>query len=275
MAGAPAGFEELKARIVSGRASLPKRLAQAAQHALANPDEIALGTAAGIAAAAGVQPSTLVRLAHHLGYDGFSDFQLVFRDRLKRRASTYEERLAKLEGGTSDQHWEAAILAGFLDAARRSIETISAGLDGEDFTRAVAIAAKAETIYIVARRRAYPIAAHLGYAFAKLGIRSVNVGSSNGIDDEIMEQATPRDVVIAASFAPYAPATIELARSAASRGVPVIAITDSALSPLAGIAAHWFEIAESDHAGFRSLSASMALAMALPVAVAEHRRLKA
>jgi hypothetical protein len=30
-----------------------------------------------------VQPSTLVRLARHLGYEGFSDLQLVFRDRLR------------------------------------------------------------------------------------------------------------------------------------------------------------------------------------------------
>ena len=37
-------------------------------------------------------------------------------------------------------------------------------------------------------------------------------------------------------------------------------------------ATHWFEVSEADYAGFRSLSASMALAMALPVAIAEKRR---
>ncbi|MEO5759837.1 MAG: RpiR family transcriptional regulator, partial [Mesorhizobium sp.] len=34
----------------------------------------------------------------------------------------------------------------------------------------------------------------------------------------------------------------------------------------------WFEVAEADFAGFRSLSATMALAMALTVAVGEKRR---
>jgi hypothetical protein len=33
------------------------------------------------------------------------------------------------------------------------------------------------------------------------------------------------------------------------------------------------EVSENDYAGFRSLSASMALATALPVAIAERRRL--
>jgi DNA-binding MurR/RpiR family transcriptional regulator len=53
--------------------------------------------------------------------------------------------------------------------------------------------------------------------------------------------------------------------------VPVVAITDSAFSPLASCATEWFEVAEADFAGFRSLSATMALAMALTVSVAERR----
>ena len=56
------------------------------------------------------------------------------------------------------------------------------------------------------------------------------------------------------------------------RGIAVVGLTDSALSPLAGSAAVWFELVEADHAGFRSLSASMAFAMALTVGVAERRR---
>ncbi len=77
---------------------------------------------------------------------------------------------------------------------------------------------------------------------------------------------------IAVSFAPYAPDDrpgAGLARTGrADRGHH----RQSAFSPLAAYAKHWFEVAEADYAGFRSLSASMALAMALPVAVAERRR---
>ena len=63
-----------------------------------------------------------------------------------------------------------------------------------------------------------------------------------------------------------------LAQELAGRGVPIVAITDSVFSPLAATATHWIEVSEADYAGFRSLSASMALAMALPVAIAERRR---
>ena len=81
----PRDFDSLRSVIIERKATMPKRLAQVAAYALSNPDEMAFGTAASIATAADVQPSTLVRLAHHLGYEGFSDLQNVFRARLRDR----------------------------------------------------------------------------------------------------------------------------------------------------------------------------------------------
>lgn len=271
-AAAPRDFEALRRLIAASQPGLPKRLAQAAQYALAHPDEIALGTAASIGSAAQVQPSTLVRLARHLGYEGFSDFQSVFRDRLKVRASTYEERLKRLEEGASGDSYEGALLNGFLSSARQSIDRLAETLDMAVFSRSVRVLAEAETIYLVARRRAYPLAAHMAYAFGKLKIRSIAIDSANGIDPEIVEMATPRDAAIVCSFAPYAPASVEQAQILAKHGVPLIVITDSVLSPFAAVATHWMEVSESDFAGFRSMSAGLALTTALPVAVAERRR---
>ncbi|MCC0029327.1 MAG: MurR/RpiR family transcriptional regulator [Brucellaceae bacterium] len=268
----PRDFDGLRETIAAGQKNLPKRLAQAAQFALSHPDDIALGTAASVAAAAGVQPSTLVRLARHLGYDGFSDFQSVFRDRLKARASTYEERLQAIEAGGAGPSYESALLNGFVTAARRSIDGLAATINEADFARSISILSNAETIYLLARRRAYPLAAHMGYAFGKLKIRATMIDAPNGTDAETVALAGPRDAAVICSFSPYAPETIELARILAANEVPIVAITDSALSPLAALATHWLEVSENDFAGFRSLSASMALVMALPVAVAERRR---
>lgn len=270
--GAPCDFDALRQSVVSTRSTMPRRLVQAAEYALMHPDEIALGTAASIAVAAGIHPSTLVRLAHHLGFEGFSDFQTVFRDRLRARASTYEERLRRIEEGAPGDSPEDALLSGFLSSARQSIDRLSGTVDAAVFRRCAGLLARAETIYLVARRRAYPMAAHMSYAFAKLHIRSITIDSANGIDPETVQLATPRDAAIVCSFAPYAPASVAQAQSLSEQGVPLVVITDSALSPLAAVATHWMEVSESDFAGFRSLAAGMALATALPVAVAERRR---
>src|SRR6185295_5908210 len=93
---APRDFDSLRAVVGKRLGDLPKRLSQVGKYALEHPDEIAFGTAASIATAAHVQPSTLVRFAHQFGYEGFSDLQKVFRERLRERPSAYAERLRAL-----------------------------------------------------------------------------------------------------------------------------------------------------------------------------------
>ena len=271
---APADFESLRAMIVARRHSLPKRLAQVAAYTLENPDDVAFGTAASVAASAEVQPSTLVRFAQYFNLDGFSGLQQIFRDRLKERTASYEERLAQVDAETHGESHERAILDGFMSAAGRSIERLSRNIEPGNLERAVEILAKAETIHLVARRRSYPISSYMAYAFGKLRIRHTLVGSASGIDPENLDFATPRDAVLAISFSPYASETAAYVRNLAERDIPVISITDSAFSPLAEYAVAWFEVVEADFAGFRSLSATMALAMALTVAVAERRQKK-
>jgi len=267
----PRDFESLRSIIIERKATMPKRLAQVAAFALANPDEIAFGTTASIAAASDVQPSTLVRLAHHLGYEGFSDLQSIFRERLRDRTLTYEERLVTLEQASGEDE-DANLLSGFISAASQSVNRLAATVQTDTFAKAVDILAAAETIYLIAKRRSYPLTAHMTYAFSKLNIRHQIVASPNGVDPEMVQFATQNDAAIAASFSPYAADSLSQTEALADRGVPVVAITDSAFSPLAAHATCWFEVAEADFAGFRSLSASMALTMALPVAIAERRR---
>jgi DNA-binding MurR/RpiR family transcriptional regulator len=243
-----------------------------AAHALDNPDDIAFGTAASIAASAGVQPSTLIRFAQLLGFDGFTAMQAVFRERLRERTSSYDERLSALRAKAESEAGNRAMLDGFVEAATTSLRNLSRSVDEPGLEKAIALLAKAETIHVLARRRSYPVASYIAYALGKLGIRTQLVESAAGLEAEMIGFAMAKDAVIAISFSPYAPATIEQAGTFARQGVPVVAITDSSFSPLAEFAAVWFEVAEADFAGFRSLSASMALAMALCIGVAERRR---
>jgi DNA-binding MurR/RpiR family transcriptional regulator len=269
---APRDFDSLKARIIARRAALPRRLMQVAVHAIEHPDDIAFGTAASVATAAQVQPSTLVRFAQHFGYEGFSDLQQVFRERLRERTTSYDDRLAAIEAGVKGDSREGAILNGFLAAAGASIQALAQSVDVVHLESAVSLLAGADTIYLLAQRRSFPISSYMAYAFGKLKVRSVLIGSPVGIDRETLSMAGPQDAVIAVTFSPYASSTVDYARQLAQQDVPIVAITDSPFSPVAELARVWFEVAEADFSGFRSLSATMALAMALTVGVAEQRR---
>jgi DNA-binding MurR/RpiR family transcriptional regulator len=266
----PRDLGALKTLVAETRDSLPPRLIQVAAFALENPDEVALGTTASIAAQAAVQPSTLIRFAQRLGYSGFSDLQDVFRAELKSNWPDYRERIARVRAAR-EAGGSHPMVSGFAESAIISLERlVSLELD-DDIRRAAKVLAEAEVVYLLGMRRAFPVTSYMAYALGKLGLRAVLVDHVGCLGPEQLTEAGKRDVLVAVSFTPYTPITVELTERAANRGVPVIALTDSAFSPLSPRATVKFEIVEADYAGFRSLAATFCLAMALVVATGTKR----
>jgi DNA-binding MurR/RpiR family transcriptional regulator len=267
----PPDFDALKMRLIEIQPTLPKRLRQVAAFALENPDEIALGTAASVAGHARVQASTLVRFAQSIGFSGFSDLQEIFRSRLRNRWPDYPARMMALHAEALDSGDPTQLLAGFADSATASLARLRESVTRESLERAVDALATARTIYLLGQRRAFPVSHYLAYALAKLGAAATLVDNVGSLGAEQLAHAGPDDALIAISFAPYTPVTVELTRDCAARGVPIVVITDSPLSPLAGHATARFEVAESDFGAFRSLSATFCLAITLAVALANRR----
>ncbi|HZP20018.1 MAG TPA: MurR/RpiR family transcriptional regulator [Bauldia sp.] len=268
----PRSFEGLKDLLLARRDELPRRLVQVAAFALENPDEIAFGTVASVASQAKVQPSTLIRFAQTIGYAGFTDLQDVFRAQLKSRWPDYRERIARLGDRKVKGKTPAGdLLEGFTESALASIERVRSSVSDEELDRAAAILAAADTILLLGLRRAFPVCAYLAYALGKLGLRAHLVDQVGALAPEQVGGAGKNDALVAVSFTPYWPMTVELTRQAAERKVPVIAITDSPFSPLAPSATVQLEIVEADYSGFRSLSATLCVAMALAVAAGARR----
>jgi len=267
----PENFEALKDRLIEIEPNLPKRLRQAAAYALEHPDEFALGTASAIARSADIQASTVVRFAQTLGFAGFSDLQEVFRSHLRNRWPDYSERLKALHETARDSGDPTNLLMGFADSAASSIARVRESVDRRDLDRAVDLLAQAKTIYCLGQRRSFGVAHYLSYALAQLGLSASLIDNVGGLGPEQLARAGVEDALIAISFAPYSPFTVDLAERARRAKTPTVVITDSALSPLAGLADVRFEIVESDFGAFRSLAATFCLAMTLAAATAERR----
>ncbi len=267
-AGAPRSFGALRDLLLERRSSLPKRLSQVAGFALDNPEDMAFGTVASVAELAKVQPSTLVRFAQALGYDGFSDLQTVFHSLLRNRWPDYEDRLKSLDPGQAGG--SEALLAGFCESAALSLIRLRERISGEALDRGIALLAAADTIYLLGQRRAFPVTAYLAYAMSKLKIRNVLVDNIASLGPDQVAFATERDALLAVSFTPYTPTTVEIANRMAQT-IPVVAITDSAFSPLTVSARVWFEVAEADFGAFRAVSGTFALAMTLAVGIGQKR----
>lgn len=198
----PKDYQALRALIAQRAEDLPRRLMQVAGYALENPDEIAFGTVASIAARADVQPSALVRFSRALGYQGFTELQDVFRSRLRERVLNYDERLAKMREHGIATSKSGLVLDGFLEAAEQSVGRFREKVDHDAIERAVDLMARAETIYLIGLRRSFPITSYMSYALGKLGIRNILVDAVAGMGAEQASFITGRDAVLSISFTP-------------------------------------------------------------------------
>ncbi|HLH51153.1 MAG TPA: MurR/RpiR family transcriptional regulator [Roseiarcus sp.] len=261
----PESYEELRAVLSSGTMRLPTKLRQVAIYLWQHPTVVALGNVTEVARQAGVQPSTLVRFAQTFGYTGFSDLQEVFKTYLSggwRDKSASESE----SGGESAQ-----LVDGFVKSSTASLSRVRDRLDMIGFEAVAEALAEAELIYILGSKRAFAVSTYLSLALSKLGVRNIAVDNVGAAAFEHLRCATETDAVLAISFTPYNSITPELAASAAERGVPMVSITDSAFSPLVPLSKAYIEVVEEDFSGFKSLAATLSVAMALVLRVAQLR----
>lgn len=261
----PSSYEDLRSVISARHETLSKRLRQIAEFALANPNDMALETVSEIAERAAVQPSSLIRFAKALGYDGFSSMQRVFRARLAERQPSYSERIKALKAQSGPQMPAIAVLDRFTEAAGHALQHLREETRPDLLEQAIELLAKADRIQVMGQRRAYPVASYLTYMLSHLGCRASLIDSVGGMVREQAQNLSPQDLLLAISFQTYAPDTLEVTKLAKDRRAKVIAITDGPLSPFAALSDVCFEVEEAQVESFRSLSASMCLSLSLVV----------
>jgi len=263
----PRDLEELIARIGLLKDTLPKRLRQCADYIVQNTDEIAFSTVAEISERAQVQPSAIMRFCQVIGFSGYSDMQKLARQTIHPKMPDYSERIQNLRDSGDDS--PDAILAEFVEAGRQSLEQLSGSVNQAFLEQAVETLVGAQVIHIMGLRRAHPIASYLSYAFEKLNIASVLHGGAGRLTHA--ESMREGDVLIAITFAPYSPETVDLSEEAARRGLPVIALSDAPNLPMKATSFVPLIVSEIDFGAFRSLSATLTLAISLAVATGARR----
>ncbi len=261
----PSSYEDLRTVISARHETLSKRLRQIAEFALANPNDMALETVSEIAARATVQPSSLIRFAKALGFDGFSSMQRVFRERLTERQPSYRERIKVLKEQSDAPLTAITVLDRFTEAASHALNHLREETKPELLEQAIEHLAASQRIYILGQRRAFPVAAYLNYMLSHLGCQVALIDSVGGMTYEQARSLTPKDLLLAISFQSYAPDTVEIATRACAQGIKVIAITDGPLSPFTALSDVCFEVEEAQVESFRSLSACMCLSLSLVV----------
>ncbi len=235
-----------------------------------NPNEVAVRSVNALAARCGIHASSFVRFAQSLGYAGFKDLQVLFQRRLSTAAPGFEARRKALEGELKlrQDRSELGFLRDLVVRDIASLQDLLDRIDAGELSRASQLIEAADTVYLAGQLRSEPVASLMRYILTMLGKRCVLLDASGGLATHIARTMTSADVLIAVSFRFYATEVVNIAEDCAQAGVPIIAISDSTLSPLMKSASILFAVPEHDYTFSRSLAAPMCLAQALMVGVA-------
>lgn len=266
----PGNYEDL-IRVIHDRFDgMSKSYQKIAVYLTQNPNDVAVRSVNAIAVQCRIHASSLVRFAQALGYRGFKDLQSVFQKRLSTAAPGFEARIKALETelGSKEDRSEQGFLRDLVIRDIASLQDLLAGISPGDISRAARMMEKAGTIYLIGQLRSAPIVELLRYVLTMLGKRTVLLDPGGGLATHMARAIRKTDLLFAVSFRFYATEVVNVVEEAAGRGIPIVAISDSTLSPLAKSAGVLFAVPEHEYTFSRSLAAPMCLAQALTVALA-------
>jgi len=200
-----------------------KRIAEAI---VDNPEFVAFATVDKLSARLGIASSTIVRFAYRLGLDGYPELQervrVLVRSRLRGAGDAGDDSsIAHLGESTA-----AASLRHDLDNLRNTVSE----LDAETLDKAVDVICRARRVFFTGGLASGPLAEYTAHTFNRLrgGAQVLGLGDTAA---EILG-LTPEDALVVFSFPPYASQTLQILDAARKRGVVVVGITDSPISPL-------------------------------------------
>jgi DNA-binding MurR/RpiR family transcriptional regulator len=206
-----------------------------------------------LAAAAGVTPATMVRLAQSLGLPGYPQLKQRFVARLLTGLPYAAKAEALQQAGDAAAVYERSFAAqsANLEATRLAngaavLEASAAALDG------------ARRVWIAGFRSLYPIAFHAYYVWGFFRRDLFLAASPGGMLDNALFDIGRDDALLVMSVTPYSRDALRAAEIAAEARATIVALTDGTLSPLARRADHLLVCATDTPSFFHSLTAASA-----------------
>ncbi len=185
-------------------------------------------TAAELGKQIGVSESTIVRFASALGYDGYPDFQKSLVDCVKTKLSSVQKIDEKYGRSTQSE-----ILASVLNSDIEKIKDTIKNLNPSAFDLTVDILLKARNVYIMGLRSNEPLASFLHFYLNMVRPGCILVSTTSVTETfEQMIRINEEDAFVGISFPRYSMRTLKAMEFANDRRASVIAITDSAHSPM-------------------------------------------
>lgn len=221
-------YAELMERIKLGYSNLTPQFQAGAKYLLDHPDDIAVSSMRAIARRANVQSSTLVRLAQHLGFQGWPELREIFVDRVRSVSEGYAKKAESITKSTSTVDLITEVFTAQrlnLDATQVKSQSVLVG--------AAKLLKSVKQVHVAGFRASYPIAFSFQYLY-RLFRPSVHLLNAHAGTLEMGLRAIGKDDgVVVISFSPYSSEALAVAAMARKIGCKLIVITDSDAAPIA------------------------------------------
>ncbi len=255
-------------RLIEARhAALGPELQRCARWVADHPREVGLLSMRRQAELAGATPTSMVRMARALGFADYNALRRPFQDALAGPEGSFHARA---------HHLQATAGAGQGAALDASLDTLL--LDNVRsatvLNQAAAIDAAADAMLAARRvaflgvRSCFAISFHFHYTYGLVAPNGLLIHGLGGAFPDQVDALEPGDLLVCITQQPYGRPTIEALQACHSRGVAVLALTDSPLSPAAAHADHLLYYQAQSPSFFPSMLGPLALVERLLVHLA-------
>lgn len=217
---------DLLQRLARGAEGYSAHQRALAKYVQAHYQTVAFSTVSQLAEVSGVSEATVVRFAKALGFKGYPGFQKEVR-RLVRADLKGTERF-KLSPAA------ASPLDLVLAKEMENLGALRDAFDAHAFRAALKSLRSASEVLIVGARATAPLATHMAFGLAKLGMRAARALAVTSDTYDQTNRLDRRACVVVIGFPRYLRELVELLDFAKSAKLATLAITDSAFSPLRG-----------------------------------------
>lgn len=228
---------KLNERIAS--VSLPPKLKLAADFVVENLQACCFLSSTELADALGVSYSTVIRLTRLLGFHGYPEFQHFLREVYEDNREVISdsivipaERLDQIIAQGRSSPVQDLVVAHVLS----NIQNTLANNPGPQFEKACQILLDSQHRYIFSARGSSCIASFLSVILRQMISHVYNYTGGGPNMFDFASDLGPQDCAIAIAFPRHSRLTVKAAEMAKEQGARIIAITNSATSPLAAYA---------------------------------------
>lgn len=204
-----------------------KRIAEAI---VEDPEFVAFATVDKLSERLSVAASTIVRFAYKLGLNGYPDLQeqirQIVRGHIRGKVSDAEGDAGLAghleEGGCAES------LLNDLDNLRQTI----ASLEAEQLLEAISILTNARSVFVAGGYATGTLAAYAALTLERIRGNAYLIENLGGRQVPSLFSATSDDALLVIGFAPYSADTIQIIELGRQRGMKLIGVTDTPISPV-------------------------------------------